>query len=135
MLTTTLHAVQHENTRQRLIDQLAPPPSHRDPVCVMAVEELSQLSDSALLRQALQIYITANVDGSLMLPDGNRVKIKDIIKEFAENSKSRDGNTIKRCNELIAVSMVDEFVNGTGTAVDDGIKDDGDSCDKSLDDG
>lgn len=109
----------HGETRQRLIAQFAPPPGYRDLLRVMPVDELERLSDPALVTQALLICTTDNKKGSLQLDDGSTVKMRDVVREFADNSKSLEGNAIKRQlkerkNELTAVYMVFEFINGTG---------------------
>ena len=51
----------HADTKNRIIQFLAPPPSHQDPLRVMPVDQLAALSDPHLVHQALQLLTTANV--------------------------------------------------------------------------
>ena len=45
----TVKAGLHADTKQRIIQFLAPPPSHQDPLCVMPVDQLATLSDPDLV--------------------------------------------------------------------------------------
>jgi hypothetical protein len=46
-------AALHHDTRQRIVQYLAPPTSHHNPLHLMPVEQLESQSDSELVRQAL----------------------------------------------------------------------------------
>jgi hypothetical protein len=106
----------HADTKNRLIQFLAPPPSHQDPLRVMSVEQLAALSDSGLVHQALQLLTTSNFQGSIRLPDGSAVFIKDCILEFVANSKTREGRALnkqltEKLGELKALLDVERFEN------------------------
>ena len=87
-----LKAIQHESTRQRL---LTPPPSHLDELRIMPAAQLAQLSDADLVSQALLIMTITNPKGSIVLEDGTRVSIDQILREFSFNATSRGGNAIR----------------------------------------
>jgi hypothetical protein len=122
-------AGRHADTKNRIIQFLAPPPSHQDPLRVMPADQLAALSDPDLVHQALQLLTTANFSGSIKLPDGSAVSIRDCILEFATNSKSREGREIKkqlneRLGELKALLDVKRFQNkqtddGSEVSLDD----------------
>jgi hypothetical protein len=63
---------------------------------VMPVDQLASLSDPALVHQALHLLTTENFSGSVRLPDGSAVSIRDCIIEFSNNSKTREGREIKK---------------------------------------
>jgi hypothetical protein len=75
-------------SKNRIIQFLAPPPSHQDPLRVMPVDQLATLSDSDFVHQALQLLTTYNFSGSVHLPDGSSVSMRDCIIEFVGNSKT-----------------------------------------------
>jgi hypothetical protein len=117
-----LKAGRHADTKTRIIQFLAPLPSHHDPLRVMPVDQLAALTDPGLVHQALQLLTTANFKGSVRLPDGSAVSIKDCILEFANNSKTREGREIKkqlteRLAEIKAILDVERFQS---KHVDDG---------------
>jgi hypothetical protein len=113
----------------------------------MPVDQLAALSDSGLVHQALQLLTTANFKGSIRLPDGSAVSIKDCILEFANNSKTREGRELKkqlneRLGELKALLDVERFENkqtddGSEVSLDDdfssiGLFDDADEISSSV---
>ena len=55
----------HTDTKNRIIQFLAPPPSHQDPLRVMSVDQLATLSDPDLVHQALKLLTTENFSGSV----------------------------------------------------------------------
>ena len=63
----------HADTKLRIIQFLAPPSSHQDPLRVMPVDQLAALSDPDLVHQALQLLTTGNLSGSVRLADGSAV--------------------------------------------------------------
>jgi hypothetical protein len=69
-------AAQHADTRQRILQYLASPPSHRDPLRSMPVDQLEPLSDPALVHQTLELLMTDNKDGSVLLSDGTSVSLR-----------------------------------------------------------
>ena len=82
----------------------------------MAVDQLATLSDPDLVRQALQLLTTENFSGSVRLPDGSAVSMRDCIIEFVGNSKTREGREIKkqlneRLGEIKALLDVERFTN------------------------
>jgi hypothetical protein len=79
-----------------IVQFLAPPPSHHDPLRVMPVDQLATLSDPDLAHQALQLLTTDNFSGSFRLPDGSAVSMRDCIIEFVGNSKVREGRDLKK---------------------------------------
>ena len=106
----------HADTKNRIIQFLAPPPSHQDPLCVMPVDQLATLSDPDLVHQALQLLTTENFSGSVRLPDGSAVSMRDCINEFVGNSKTREGRELKkqlneRLGEIKALLDVERFTN------------------------
>jgi len=95
---------------------LAPPPSHHDPLRVTPVDQLAALSDPELVDKALQLFTTDNFSGSISLPDGSAVSMRDCILEFVGNSKIREGREIKKqLNERLglikALVDVERFKN------------------------
>ena len=84
---------------------------HKDKVSAAAT-----LSDPDLVHQALQLLSTKNLSGSVRLPDGSAVSMRDCIIEFVDNSKTREGREIKkqlneRLGELKALLDVERFTN------------------------
>ena len=75
---------------------MAPPPFHHDPLRVTPVDQLAALSDPELVDKALQLFTTDNFSGSISLPDGSAVSMRDCILEFVGNSKIREGREIKK---------------------------------------
>jgi len=115
-----LKAEKHEATRQRLIQQLTPPPSHLDELRVMPAAQLAQLSDADLISQALLIMTTANPTGSIVLEDGTRVSIEQILRELSFNATSRGCNAIKaqlrnHKKALSAIALVDRYTSQYGS--------------------
>ena len=109
-------ADRHADTRKRIIQFLAPPPSHHDPLRAMPVDQLTTLSDPDLVHQALQLLTTDNFSSSVRLPDGSAVSMKDCIIEFVGNSKVREGRDIKKqlsekIGDLKALMDVERFKN------------------------
>ena len=95
---------------------MAPPPSHHDPLRVTPVDQLVALSDPELVDKALQLFTTDNFSGSISLPDGSAVSMRDCILEFVDNSKIREGREIKKqLNERLdlikALVDVERFKN------------------------
>jgi hypothetical protein len=114
-----LKAIQHESTRQRLIQQLTPPPSHLDELRIMPAAQLAQLSDADLVNQALLIVTITNPKGSIVLEDG-RVSIDQILRELSFNATSRGGNAIraqikKHRQTLSAIALVDRYTARYGS--------------------
>ena len=119
----------HADTKNRIIQFLAPPPSHQDPLRVIPVDRLATLSDPDLVHQALQLLTTENFSGSVRLPDGSAVSMRDCIIEFVGNSKTRKGRELKkqlneRIGELKALLDVERFTNkqtddGSEVSLDD----------------
>jgi hypothetical protein len=72
VLTKTQKAIitaeRHASTRQRLIEWIAPPPSHVDEFRVMPVAQLEQLSDPELVKQALLNMTVQIRRGLLFMP-------------------------------------------------------------------
>jgi hypothetical protein len=62
------HAV---DTKARIVQFLAPPPSHHDPLRVTPADQLAALSDPELVDKVLQLFTTDNFSGSISLPDGS----------------------------------------------------------------
>jgi hypothetical protein len=86
----------HVDTRERIVQFLAAPASYNDPLRTLSVDQLSELSDANLVGQALSVLTTENVGGSLRLADGSVISMRECILEFANNSKTRNGNAIRR---------------------------------------
>ena len=112
----SLKANRHADTKARIIQFLAPPPSHHDPLRVMPVDQLATLTDPELVHQALQLLTIDNFSGSVSLPDGSSVAMRDCILEFVGNSKIREGRDIKkqlheRLGEIKALLDVERFTN------------------------
>jgi hypothetical protein len=89
-------ALLHTDTRKRIVEYLAPPASHHDPLRLMSVYQLNTLTDPGLVHQALQLMTIDNINGSVRLPDGSAVSLKACILEFATNSKTREGRDIRK---------------------------------------
>ena len=132
-----LKATQHESTRQRLIQQLTRPASHLDELRIMPAAQLAQLSDTDLVNQALLIMTVTNPKGSIVLDDGTRVSIDQILREFSFNATSRGGNAIRaqmknRRNALSAIALVGRYTSRYGSnqsksgSVNESISDDDD---------
>jgi hypothetical protein len=99
-----LKAERHADTKARIIQFLAPPPSHHDPLRVTPVDQLAALPDPELVDKALQMLTTDNFSGSISLPDGSAVSMRDCILEFVGNSRIREGREIKtQLNERLGV--------------------------------
>lgn len=62
----------------------------------MPVDQLAQLSETKLIEQGLLLITTTNNQGLLTLDDGTSVYMDQCIREFATNSKSRDGNKVRK---------------------------------------
>ena len=106
----------HVDIRQRLVQFLAAPASHNDPLRTLSVDQLAALPDDQLLRQALQFLTIDNVHGTLQLPDGSFVSIRSCIDEFAATSANRVCVSINkllkaRLNELQNIATVEHFKN------------------------
>jgi hypothetical protein len=104
----------HVDTRKCVVQFLAAPTSHNDPVRTLSVDQLSELTDADLVGQALQVLTTDNLGGSLRLADGSAISMRECILEFANNSKTRDGNAFKRrlkdrLNDLQAIAEVERY--------------------------
>ena len=141
-------AALHADTKNRIIQFLAPPPSHQDPLRVMSVDQLATLSDPDLVHQALQLLTTEIFSGSVRLPDGSAVSMRDCIIEFVGNySKTREGRKIKkqlneRLGDIKALLDVERFTNkqtddGSEVSLDDdfssiGLFDDADEISSSV---
>jgi len=70
-----------------------------------------------------------NFSGSVRLPDGSAVSMKDCIIEFAVNSKTREGRDIKtqfreRVGDLRAIVDVEKFKNEQNDDDSDNLFDD-----------
>ena len=137
----------HVDTKNRIIQFLAPPPSHQDPLRVIPVDRLATLSDPDLVHQALQLLTTENFSGSVRLPDGSAVSMRNCIIEFVGNSKTKEGREIKkqlneRLGEIKALLDVKRFTNkqtddGSEVSLDDnfssiGLFDDADEISSSV---
>ena len=123
-LTKTQKAIitaeRHASTRQRLIDWIAPPPSHLDEFRTMPAAQLALLSDPDLVKQALLVMTVKNPKGSIVHDDGTGVLVEQLLKEFASNAKSRDGNAIRaqlrgHRKALEAIAMVDRYASRYGS--------------------
>ena len=90
---------------------------------------------------------TENFSGSVRLPDGSAVSMRDCINEFVGNSKTREGRELKkqlneRIGELKALLDVERFTNkqtddGSGVSLNDdfssiGLFDDNDEMSSSA---
>jgi hypothetical protein len=120
----------HDKTRQTILQLLAPPASHQDPLRSMPIEQLLTLSDTDLVYQALQLLTIGNPNGIVMSADGSSVVIKECILEFAINSKAKEGPKIRKqlkekVEELRALADVQRFTKA---------QDDGDDIDDFFDD-
>ena len=95
---------------------LAAPASHNDPLRTLSTDQLADLPDDQLLRQALQFLTIDNFHGTLELPDGSFVSIRSCIDEFAVTSSVRVCQSINkllkaRLNELQDIATVEHFKN------------------------
>ena len=82
-------------TRQRIVQFLAAPASHNDPLRTLSIDQLTALTDAQLMHQALQLLTIDNVNGTLHLADGSIISMRQCIDEFALTSKTRDQKTFK----------------------------------------
>jgi len=113
----------------------------------MSVDQLSTLSDPDSVHQALQLLTTENFSGSVLLPDGSAVSMRDCILEFVGNSKTREGREIKKqlnegLGEIKALLNVERITNkqtddGPEVSLDDdfssiGLFDDADEISSSV---
>ena len=124
VLTKTQKAIitaeRHASTRQRLIEWIAPPPSHLDELRTMPATQLALLSDPDLVNQALLVMTVKNPQGSIVHGDGSGVLVEQLLKEFASNAKSRDGNAIKaqlrqHRQSLTEIALVDRYTARYGS--------------------
>jgi len=107
-----LKAVNHKDTRKRLELFLAAPASHFDPLRTLSFTQLTALSDEELVYQALQVLTIDNLAGSLRY-ENSTIEMSQVIMEFANNSKTREGNKIKKLlrereQDLKEVSQVEK---------------------------
>lgn len=77
-------AALHHDTRQRIVQYLASPTSHHDPLRLMPVEQLESLSDSELVRQALAFLTIDYKDGTVRLSDGITVSFKESASSYVK---------------------------------------------------
>ena len=106
----------HADIRQRIVQFLAAPASHKDPLRALSGDQLNALTDAQLMHQAFQVLTIDNVGGTLHLADGSVVSMRQCIDEFALTSKTRDGATIKRLlkdklSELQDIAEVERYKN------------------------
>ena len=101
----------HADIRQRIVQFLAAPASHNDPLRVLSVDQLNELNDEQLMRQAFSVLTIDNVGGQLHLADGSMVSMRQCIDEFALTSKTREGATIKRRRVKFQLSERDNELN------------------------
>ena len=136
------------DTRRRIISFLAAPTAFHDPLRTLSVEQLSGLNDTELMENALMVFTTDNVEGSLRLTDGSSTSMIQCVNEFAGYSTSRDGALIKRrlrekLSTLHAIAEVERYTalhddDEIGPFLDDnlsehdGILDFGDEIPSSL---
>ena len=80
-------ADRHADTKARIVQFLAPPPSHHDLFRVTPVDQLAALSDPELVDKALQLFTTDNFSGSISLPDGSALSMRECILEFVHGKK------------------------------------------------
>ena len=102
------------DTRRRIISFLAAPTAFHDPTRILSVEQLAGLTDEELMENALKIFTTDNVAGSLRLSDGSSISMIQCINEFANYSLTRDGASIRRrlkekLNTLRAIAEVERY--------------------------
>ena len=88
----------HADIRQRIVQFLAAPAAHSDPLRTLSGDQLNALTDEQLMHQAFQVLTFDNIDGALQLADNSIVSnsITQCIDEFALTSKTRDCANIKR---------------------------------------
>ena len=106
----------HADIRQRIVQFLAAPASHNDPLRTLSVDQLNELNDEQLMRQAFSVLTIDNVGGQLHLADGSMVSMRQCIDEFALTSKTREGAAIKRLlkeklHELEDIAEVERYKN------------------------
>ena len=76
----------HADIRQRIVQFLAAPASHNDPLRTLSGDQLSALTDEQLMQQAFQVLTFDNIDGALQLGDNSFVSMRQCIDEFALTS-------------------------------------------------
>jgi hypothetical protein len=128
----------HVDTRKRIVQFLAAPASYNDPLRTLSVDPLSELTDVDLMHQAFQLLTIDNLDGSLRLSDGSIISMRQCIDEFANNSKIREDNAIRRrlkerLSELHDIAEVERYKNMNEDDEIDHYLDDNLSCDGILD--
>ena len=107
----------HADIHQRIVQFLAAPTSHNDPLRTLSVDQFNALTDAQLMHQAFQVLTIDNVGGTLHLADSSFVSMRQCIDEFALTSKTRDGATIKRrllkekLSELQDIAEVERYKN------------------------
>jgi len=111
-----LKANNHKDTRKRLEQFLAAPASHFDPLRTLSFNQLTGLSDEDLVHQALQVLTIDNLTGSLRF-DNSTIEMRQVILEFANNSKVRECNKIKKLlrereQDLQEISQVEKSKTG-----------------------
>jgi len=121
--------------RRRIISFLAAPTAFHDPLRTLSVEQLSELTDTELMENALMVFTTDNVDGSLRLADGSSISMIQCINEFAGYSTTRDSALIKRrlrekLSTLHAIAEVERYTathddDEIGPFLDDNFSEDG----------
>jgi hypothetical protein len=55
----------HIDIRQRIVQFLAAPASHNDPLRTLSIDQLAALTDAQLMHQALQFLTIDNFNGTL----------------------------------------------------------------------
>jgi hypothetical protein len=123
------------DTRRRVISFLAVPTAFHDPLRTLSVEQLSGLTNTDLIANALMVFTTDNVDGSLRLADGSSVSMFQCINEFASHSTTRDAASIKRrlrekLSTLRAIADVERYTavhdeDDIDPFLEDSVSDDG----------
>ena len=106
----------HANIRQRIVQFLAAPASHCNPLRTLSSDQLNELTDEQLMHQAFQVLTFDNIGVTLHLADGSIVSMRQCIDEFAVTSKTRDCATIKRLlkekmHELEDIAEVEKYKN------------------------
>jgi hypothetical protein len=123
------------DTRRCIVSFLAAPTAFHDPLRTLSVEQLSELTDTELMENALMVFTTDNVDGSLRLADGSSISMFQCINEFASHSTTREGAVIKRrlkekLSTLRAIADVERYTavhedDEIDPFLDDNISEDG----------